>query len=117
MLDATPDNSILAALGVTLKTIIGGALGGFISLRFNADLTWYERWITFFGGWGLGAWLAPPLNTYLELNQRAAWEAGTALLIGLFGMSFAAAVIKAIKSLDITAIITGAINRFTGGQK
>ena len=117
MLESTSDAGFLSALGVTFKTIVGGAIGGFISLRFNEDLLWWEKWMTFLGGWGLGAWLAPPLNSYLEIAQRPSWEVGTALLIGLFGMSLAAAVIKAIKGLDLIAFIAAALQRYTGGGK
>ena len=117
MIESSPDTSLLAAFGVTIKTVVGGAFGGFISLRFNEDLHTWEKWMTFLGGWGLGAWLAPPINTYLEITQRPAWEVGTALLIGLFGMSFAAAVIKAIKGLDLVGLISAAITRCTGGSK
>lgn len=96
-------------LGLTLKNVVAGAVGSFISLRFFDGLNTSERWGTFVGGWGMAAYLASPVNEYLELNKST--ELGIALAIGLFGMSIAAALIRVVRETNWSAIL----NRKTGG--
>lgn len=95
--------SALVAVGLTLKGLIAGAVGSFISLRFFDGLTMYERWVTFIGGWGIASYGGPPMTSYLELGEKA--ELFVTLLLGLFGMSIAAALIKVIRETDWRAFI------------
>jgi len=107
------DPGVLAALGLKLATIVSGAVGSFISLRFFDGLTTAQKWTTFIGGWGLAAYLAAPLTAYFEL--RPALETGISLAVGLFGMSIAAAVIKVIRDTDWGGLVTAILNRKGGG--
>ena len=104
-----------AALSVKLSTILGGAIGGFISMRFHDGLTTVQKWITFFGGWGLGAFLGLPLISALEI--KPVWEVGISLMIGLFGMSLTAAIINATKVFDWAGTAQNILDRFFGGRK
>lgn len=103
-------DDLAAAVGVKFSTVIAGAVGSFISLRFFDGLRTFERWTTFAGGWGLAIYGAGPITAYLEL--KPGMEQGVSLLVGLFGMSIAAAVINTIRDTDWKAIL----NRKTGGQ-
>lgn len=109
-----------AALGVSLRGIIAGGVGAFVSLNFldppkdgRPPLTRLERWMTFFGGWGLAVVGAAPLNAFFELKPSL--ETGIALLIGLLGMSVAAKMIQTIREVDWKTLWQ--LVRGGGGQK
>ena len=104
--------TIFAVLGLKLKVVIAAAIGAFISLKFFDNLKTYEKWTTFLGGWALASYLAVPLTSFLELVNVAA-EQGIGLIVGLFGMSLTAAIIKVIRDTKWSEIIKG---RFGGGQ-
>lgn len=99
-----------AALGLKLQVVVAGAIGAFVSLRFFEGLNTWERWTTFAGGWAMAAYLAALAHEYFELKSGGA-EIGVALLIGLFGMSIVAALIKVIRDTDWT----GMFKRRVGG--
>ena len=101
--------AVLSALGLKLKVVVAGAVGSFVSLQFFEGLSREDRWLTFFGGWALAAYLALPLTEFFEL--KPAMEQGISLAVGLFGMSLAAALIKAIRDTKWSEII----RRKTGG--
>jgi len=113
------DGGVLATAGLKLSTVIGGAFGGFISLRFHENLNWWEKWTTFLGGWALGGFLGLPLIEYLGLSKI--WELGVALLISLFGMALAAAIIRAIREVDWGVLLSASVNkiltRIFGGKE
>lgn len=102
---------IFTALGLTLKNLVAAAIGSFVSLRFFDGLRVLEKWSTFFGGWALGAYIGAPLTSFLELPAKV--EVGMALLVGLFGMSVVAALIKTLRETQWNAILKGRL----GGDK
>lgn len=106
----TAIEAFLSAMGLKLQVIVAGAVGSFISLRFFDGLGTGERWATFFGGLGLAAYLTESIFVFFELTSIKI-ESGLALLIGLFGMSLVAAVIKTIRETDWASFV----KRRTGG--
>lgn len=105
---------MLEALGLKLQVVVAGAIGAFISLRFFEGLTTAERWLTFAGGWAMAAYLTGLAHEYAELKSTTT-ETGIALLLGMFGMSIAAALIKLIRSVDWGGIIKGRLGGRDGG--
>ena len=109
---------LLSALGLTLKNIVAGAIGSFVALRFFEKLTPIQKWTTFMGGWALAAYLGTPVTQYFELKPNL--EAGITLIVGLFGMSLTAAIIKAIQDIPwakmLQDAVQGVIDRFKGGK-
>lgn len=103
----------LGALGVTLKNLVAGAIGSFVSLRFFDGLKTWERWTTFFGGWGMAAFGAGPLTHALE--QKPTVEVGIALLIGLFGMALTSKILQTIKETDWIGFAKTIIKTIRGG--
>lgn len=101
--------ALLGALGLTLKTLVAGAVGAFVSLRFFEGLSPWERWTTFLGGWAIAAYLTTPVTSYLELPAKV--EVGISLLLGLFGMSLAAALMRVVRETDWISML----KRKTGG--
>lgn len=100
----------MALSGLKLVNVLAGAVTSFAALRFFEGLSTLEKWATFFGGWGLAAWGAPPATAYFKLDQ--AIEVGLALLFGLFGMASAAAFLKMIKE---GALVNAILRRLGGG--
>lgn len=107
-----------AAFGLKIANVMAGAVGAFVSLRFFDKLTTGQKWTTFLGGWGLAAYGGPPLTEYFALAPKL--EVGMTLVIGLFGMSFAAAIIKAIRDVPWATLIGDAaraiIRKIFGGN-
>jgi len=85
----------LAAFGLTLVNVIVGAAASLAALRFFDNSSTADKWWSFFGGWVIAAWGAPPLRAYLEASEKV--EILFVLLLGLFGMSVSAEIIKMIK--------------------
>lgn len=81
---------------------IGGALVG---LRFAPGLTWPERALNVAAGGACAGWVAPAVG---EIFQLASFRADAALsfFIGMFGMSIAAAVLEAVRTVAWADIIT-----------
>lgn len=104
---------VLTAFGIKLKVIVAGAFGAFISLRFFEGLRWWERWTTFIGGVGIAHYWAEGLAYFLQLK----FEAGLAVLLGIFGMAVISAFMKMIKETDWPGIVKSILSfRFGGGK-
>lgn len=112
-------SSILASMGIKAGALFTGIIGGFCSLNFFEDLTPKKRWITAASGAVIGIFGSSLISEGLHLEYpnialRALEriEVGMALFLALFGMSIAAAFIKAVPEY-ITAVRT---KFFGGGQ-
>ena len=89
-------DSIAAALGI--KTI-AGFIGGLLSLRFFDGLTFAGKLWTVSGGMAMAFFMTQPIMTYFEWRADK-YEGGVGFIIGLFGMSIAAAGMKAITDIE-----------------
>ena len=90
-------DTLLSALGLKKLPIIAGFVGALISLKFIAEIaTWtlWQRSTTVACGAVVAAYCAPLTVQVLELSPGA--EGAVAFIGGLFGMSAAGAVIKAM---------------------
>lgn len=96
MISATLD-AILASLGLTKGSALGGFFGAVISLRFLEGLSWWKRLSTVIAGTFVAAYVTPLIVLLFDLNVKV--ESGVAFLVGVFGMSLAGAVIKAIPDI------------------
>ena len=103
----TTMDAILAALGLTKGSVIGGFLGALISLKFIEGLNFWQRLTTVFAEMIVAAYSTPIAVELLELKPST--EGGVAFLIGLFGMSLVSAVIAAMPG--IVEAVKGRINR------
>lgn len=103
---------IMATLGLTLKNLVAGAAGSFVSLRFFDGLKTWERWTTFVGGWAMAAFGAGPLTAALE--QKAGVEVGVALLIGAFGMALTSKIMQTIRDTDWVGFTKSIIKTIRG---
>lgn len=81
---------------------VGGALVG---LRFAPGLSWPERMLNVAAGAACAGWVAPAAGEIFELTSVSA-EAALSFAIGMFGMSIAAAVVEALRTVAWSDIIT-----------
>lgn len=97
-------NSFLTALGLKNGAVIGGFLGALVSLKFIEDIahwSWWKKITTVLAGATVAAYSTPLTVEVLELSSKA--EGAIAFIGGLFGMSIAGAVMKAIPAFVETA--------------
>lgn len=87
-----------------------GALGSFVALRFAPGLTWPERAINVASGALCAGFCAPALTEWMHV-QTPAMQSLSAFAVGIFGLSFAAAVTTALRNVDMAAIISGWLGR------
>ena len=90
---------LLAALGLTKGATLGGFLGAVVSLKFIENMTWVQRVPTVFGGMLCAAYVTPLVAEMAMHSPTARTESAIAFLIGMFGMSIAAAIVKAMPEL------------------
>lgn len=102
-------DAMLGTLGLSKGATIGGFLGALVSLKFIEGLNVWQRAGTVMGGMFSAAYVSPLILQVVQLNDRS--ESAIAFLIGVFGMSLAAAVVKALPDL-----IAAAKDRLRGGS-
>lgn len=97
-------NSFLASLGLKHGAVVGGFLGALVSLKFIEDIaswSWGKRITTILAGAAVAAYSTPLTVEVLQLTPKA--EGAIAFIGGLFGMSLAGAIMKAIPAFVETA--------------
>lgn len=90
-------NELLSAIGLKKLPLIAGFVGALVSLKFiDGIATWslWQRLSTVACGAAVAGYCAPLTVQVLELSTGA--EGAVAFIVGLFGMSAAGAVIKAM---------------------
>lgn len=97
----------LSAVGIKLATLVGGFLGALVSLKFIDGLGRWQRGTTVLAGAVASAYVTPLILAGFDLSGHL--EGAVAFLVGLFGMSFGGAVIKAMP--DFVAAVRERISR------
>lgn len=106
-----PVTSALSALGLKLSVVVASAVGGFLSLNFFDGLTTRQKWLTAFSGCALGSYLSGLVLWVVQIPSTHNIEVGMGVVVSLFGMSVAAAIIKAFRSLDVKGIVDSWLRR------
>jgi mannose/fructose/N-acetylgalactosamine-specific phosphotransferase system component IID len=106
----TTIEAILAALGISLKALIGSAVGGLLSLNFFDGLNPTRRWIVAAGGLAIGALGTGPLVAYFRMTPLI-YDGAVGLVLGLFGMSVVSAVLKTVRDTDWAGIVRSRLGR------
>ena len=93
-------DSILAVFGIKkISVIIAGAVGGLISLRHYAEMTYKGRVMVVLSSVALANYSTLPVVSYLGTAAED-FELGIAAGIGLFGLSFVSSVTTVLKDTD-----------------
>lgn len=109
-------DSVLAAFGIKkISIVIAGAVGGLISLRHYAEMTYKSRALVVLSSVALANYATPPVVTYFG-HAANDFELGIAAGIGLFGLSFVSSVTNMLKDTDYwKRVIRNFVNR-DGGE-
>lgn len=87
-------SGVLEAIGLKWLTLAAGLFGAVISLKFIDGLSVWQRASTVFAGALVAGYCTPLTLELMGLSPKL--EGPVAFLVGLFGMSIAGALIKAI---------------------
>jgi hypothetical protein len=101
--------SILSALGLSKGATVGGFLGAIVSLKLIENLNGWQRASTVFAGALAASFVTPLVLEVVSLSAKL--ESAVAFLIGVFGMSLGAALMKAIPEF-----VSAARNKFLGSS-
>lgn len=92
--------AIWAKVQAVFDMAMAGAIGALVSLKFHPDVKDFgQRVFTVGSGAAVAHYVTPLALSHFNLPIERAGS--VAFLLGLFGMSFAAAVIKAAKNVDL----------------
>jgi uncharacterized membrane protein len=93
-------DQLAAALGTKKLIMVAGLVGAVISLKFVSEIdSWWSRITLVICGTAVASYATPALGEFLSVSERV--ESGMAFAIGLFGMSFAGAVLTAFKEAKL----------------
>lgn len=90
--------------------LMAGLAGAVIGLKFAPGISWIERVTNVATGASFSAFLAPGAVEMLRLSS-ASMTGFLAFIIGMFGMSIAAAVFQGLRDMKVGEIVTGWISR------
>ena len=104
------DTAGAALLGLKPLTIIGAAVGSFVSLTFFDGQTRAAKWIGVFGGCAIAMLCAEPITEVMNLNPKM--ETPVALFLAMFGISLMTALAKALKEIKLVDLIWAVLAKF-----
>lgn len=88
-----------------------GAFGALITaVKFTPGASWRERAFNVVAGSMAAGFVTPALVEWLNMKSPS-YASGAAFLLGLVGMSLAAALLQAIKDTPLGQILTGWLSR------
>lgn len=88
-----PAATAAALFGVKIVTVIAGAIGGLISLKFVSDqLTWYGRILSVLAGAAMAGYGTPVLSRWLDMGADV--ENAFAFFLGLTAMQIIPGLIR-----------------------
>lgn len=89
----------------TFLPFLAGAAGSIVALKFAPGTTWVERITNVMSGTAFTWAIAPAAGEYFHLATPQMLSC-LSFVLGLFGMSIAAAIMAAIKNLDLAKMIS-----------
>ena len=108
-MEPVTDTAGAALLGLKPLTILGAALGGFISLSVFDGQTKKVRWMAAIGGTGLAIFCAEPITAWAGVPPKV--ETMIAVFVAIFGMSLVTATAKAIKEIKLIDVFWGILEK------
>ena len=97
-----PVSIMWAVITKKVSVFFAGFLGAVVSLKFTQGLTIKSGFITVLFGAVLAQYTAHGVASHFDLLE---YQETIGFLIGLFGLSFCAAVIKMFKDADLWSLV------------
>lgn len=94
-------DDITAYIGVKASTFMAGTFGAMVSMAVISGPVWY-RVCLFMGGLVSSAYVTPLVVNSFELAKS---ENAVAFLVGMFGMSIAAAIIRTVQDVNFDSLM------------
>jgi hypothetical protein len=95
--------------------IAAGLMGAIVGLRFAPGGAWWERASNVAAGALCAGYVSPAAAEVLGLGSSAT-QSALAFLLGMFGMSLAAAVLTAVQTVKWADIVTRKLGGKGGGD-
>lgn len=95
-------DEIAATAGVKVAHVIGGTFGAAVSMAIIKGPWWY-RLCLFAGGLLFAAYVTPLAVDLLNMDKA---ENAVAFLVGMFGMSLSAAIIRTVQEVNFEVLMT-----------
>lgn len=95
---------------IVTNPLFPGVVGALVGLRFAPGESWYERVTNVASGAACAGFVAPAAGEVFRL-QSVSMMSFLAFVIGMFGMSIAAAVMAGWREVKMGEIITGWLSR------
>lgn len=89
-------------IGVKTGALMAGSFGAMVSMAVISGPIWY-RFALFGGGLISSAYVTPLIVNSFELGRS---ENAVAFLVGMFGMSIAAAIIRTVQDVNFETLTT-----------
>lgn len=110
-MDFDPQNAVT-------HPIAAGLLGALAGLKFAPGITWPERLFNVVCGMSCAVYISPAVGELFNLLTPYK-QAGLSFLIGMFGMSIAAAIMQGVRDIQVAVVfnkvVDWALNR--GGRQ
>lgn len=109
-MDPVTDAGAAALLGLKPLTILGSAVGGFISLTVFDGQTTTVRWTAAVGGASLAMLVAEPLTVWAGVPPKV--ETLIAIFVAIFGMSIVTATARALREIKFVDVFWAVLGKF-----
>lgn len=84
--------------------LVAGIFGAIVGLKFVPGLTWLERVTNLGAGGVIAYYVAPALANWWGLSEHMVGF--MSFILGMFGLSVAAAIFQGIRTLNLAEVIT-----------
>lgn len=95
---------------IITNPLMAGLAGAIVGLKFAPGISWIERVTNIAAGASCSAFVAPASAEMLRLSS-VSMTGFLAFIVGMFGMSIAAALLQGLRDMKVGEIITSWISR------
>lgn len=95
---------------IITNPLFPGVVGALVGLRFAPGISWAERVTNVAAGAACAGFVAPAASEIFHLSS-VSMMSFLAFVIGMFGMSIAAAVMQGLREIKVGEIISGWVSR------
>lgn len=95
----------------SMSALIAGVIGAAVSLKFAPEMSTWEKVTTVATGACMAQFITDPLSAYFSFQV---YRDSIGFLIGLFGLSLCAAILKVVKETNLSQVLTDFLSKKVG---